>query len=95
MVSLVTVRRLCATELRRGGAGCAAPLIGGEGASPRAEERQVQLGPVDWGSGMLRSARAVFVESCPGGLCERRWACRTRTFLQRRRAEAPKHLGPC
>ncbi|KAJ1129577.1 hypothetical protein NDU88_007944 [Pleurodeles waltl] len=93
LVSLVTVRRRCDAELRRGSAGCAAPYIGGEGASPRAEERQTQLGPADWGSGVLRSARAVELESCPGGPCKRCWACRTRTFLRRRRAETPPYIS--
>ncbi|KAJ1173847.1 hypothetical protein NDU88_005672 [Pleurodeles waltl] len=71
-----------AAELRRGGASCTAPLIGGEGASLRVEERQVRLGPEGRGSAVLRSARAVEAESCPGGPCERRLACGTQTFHQ-------------
>ncbi|KAJ1106224.1 hypothetical protein NDU88_003627 [Pleurodeles waltl] len=82
LVSQVMVRRHCAAELRRGGASCAAPLIRGEGASLRAEERQVQLGPADRGSGVLRSARAVEAEPGPGGPRDRRWACGTRTSHQ-------------
>ncbi|KAJ1163026.1 hypothetical protein NDU88_003489 [Pleurodeles waltl] len=61
---------------------CAAPLIGGEGASLRAEERQVRLRPMGRGSGVMRFARAVEVESCPGGPRNQRWACRTWTFNQ-------------
>ncbi|KAJ1093309.1 hypothetical protein NDU88_006414 [Pleurodeles waltl] len=82
LVSPVTVRRCCAAELRRGDASCAAPLIGGEGALLRAEERQVRLGPAGRGSGVLRSARAVEAESCPGRPRNRRWACGTQTFHQ-------------
>ncbi|KAJ1205883.1 hypothetical protein NDU88_001308 [Pleurodeles waltl] len=72
--------------LRRGADGgdasCEAPLIGGEGASLRAEEQQVRLGPLGRGSGVLCSAGAVETESCLGGPRDQRWACRTRTFHQ-------------
>ncbi|KAJ1088907.1 hypothetical protein NDU88_002061 [Pleurodeles waltl] len=61
LVSPVTVRRRCAAELRRGYASCAAPLIGGEGASLRAAGLVRTCGPA---SGVLCTARAVETESC-------------------------------
>ncbi|KAJ1159383.1 hypothetical protein NDU88_012050 [Pleurodeles waltl] len=85
LVPLVMVRRRCAAELRRGGASCTAPLIGGEGASH--EWWSSRFGWDLWAG----ERRATL---CRSGEGSRRWACGTQIFCQRGRAKAPKHIGP-
>ncbi|KAJ1207590.1 hypothetical protein NDU88_002981 [Pleurodeles waltl] len=65
------------------------PLDRGRGCIAQSGGAADTVGTCGLGERRAAHRPGVEAESCPGGPCERRWACQTQTFLWRRRAETP------